>query len=96
LRPTYGGPHYIAAMTLREEIDERQVDLTQAVQALDAAEDLLPYPRDQWAQPSNAWERLVVAMATSVVRVEGHGIPRPAALAAVREAARAMGSGARR
>ncbi len=90
------GPNRIAANAVLEEIADRQVDVTLAVQALDAAEDLLPYPPGEWARPANAWERLVVAMATAVRRVEGNGIPRPAALAAVREAARAIGSGAGR
>lgn len=62
------------------------VDLDQADQALACIDEMLDAPRDQWAPPSDAWERLCTALALAVRRCEAWW-PRPGAIARVRAAA---------
>jgi hypothetical protein len=76
-----------AHVALREEIAGRDVDLSLAAQALAAAEELLPYRPEEWAQPASRWESTVVALGRAVVRVQGRGTSRASALGGVLQAA---------
>jgi hypothetical protein len=62
-----------AARILDEEIrdDDPWPDETTTRQALAAVEELLDRPRATWPAPTSPWERLVVAIAVSTLRLMG-------------------------
>lgn len=85
-----------ARQVLIEELGDDAAGVTLALgpAALSAAEQLLPHPRESWALPTDAWERLVVAVAVTVRRLEGaRRMPRPAVREAVRKALKEIATG---
>jgi len=87
MKPRAATSVQLASAILGDELAERRVDLALADQALEAAVELLPFPRAEWARPTNPWEHLVVAVALAVARLEGtRRLTRPEALEAIRDA----------
>lgn len=79
--------HEAARLILAQEVADRPIDLSLAAQAVTAAEELLPFPRETWAQPRDRWEHTVIAAALAVIRLRGgRKIGHAEAVAAVRDA----------